>query len=120
MLTISQKRFFISLYELALFVKRGTWYKIVNDRVGVRKRSKTGICSPLDIGIENQIFLEKPEDSILIPINWFDSCNDSFFSGVATSPVAWRHACFQEMETFVVFYWEVNNKTKLCVKGFVA
>ena len=32
----------------------------------------------VEIGIMNQIFLEKPEVGILIPINWFDSCNDSF------------------------------------------
>ena len=36
----------------------------------------------LEIGIKNQIFLEKPEVGILIPINWFDSCNDSFFAGM--------------------------------------
>ena len=34
----------------------------------------------MEIGIRNQIFLEKPEVGILIPINWFDSCNDSFFA----------------------------------------
>jgi len=28
------------------------------------------------------LFLEKPEVGILIPINWFDSCNDSFFAGM--------------------------------------
>ena len=39
---------------------------------------KTGICPLVEIGIMNQIFLEKPEVGILIPINWFDSCNDSF------------------------------------------
>ena len=36
----------------------------------------------LEIGIRNQIFLEKPEVGILIPINWFDSCNDSFFASM--------------------------------------
>jgi len=36
----------------------------------------------LEIGIKNQIFLEKPEVGILIPINWFDSCNNSFFPGM--------------------------------------
>ena len=31
-----------------------------------------GVCSAcLEIGIRNQIFLEKPEVGILIPINWF-------------------------------------------------
>jgi len=46
--------------------------------MGVRRRGKTSI-SPLEIGIKDQIFLEKPEVGILIPINWCDSCNDSFF-----------------------------------------
>jgi len=40
----------------------------------------------LEIGIKNQIFLEKPEVGILIPINWFYSCNDSFFP-------AWNSHC---------------------------
>jgi len=34
------------------------------------------------LGLKNQIFLEKTEVDILIPINWFDSCNDSFFDGM--------------------------------------
>jgi len=38
------------------------------DRMGVGRRGKTGI-SPLEIGIKNQTFLEKPEVGILIPIN---------------------------------------------------
>ena len=36
----------------------------------------------LEIGIQNQIYQEKPEVGILTPINWFDSCNDSFFAGM--------------------------------------
>jgi len=36
----------------------------------------------LEIGIKNQMFLEKPEAGILIPINWFESYNDSFFAGM--------------------------------------
>jgi len=36
--------------------------------MGVRRRGKTGIF-PLEIGIKNQIFLEKTEVGILIPIN---------------------------------------------------
>jgi len=32
--------------------------------------------------LRNQIFMDKPEVSILIPINWFESCNDSFFAGM--------------------------------------
>jgi len=74
MLTISQKS----------FIRRGrlvceTWYKIVNDRMGVLRGGKTGI-SPLEIGIKNQIFLEKHEVGISIPIDWYFSCNDSFFA----------------------------------------
>jgi len=38
--------------------------------MGVRKREQNGIC-PLEIGIKNQIFPEKPEVGIFIPINWF-------------------------------------------------
>jgi len=49
--------------------------------MGIRWRGKTGISS-LEIGIQNQIFLEKPEVGILIPNNWFDSCNDSIFAGM--------------------------------------
>ena len=39
---------------------------------------KKGICPLVEIGIMNQTFLKKTEVGILIPINWFDSCNDSF------------------------------------------
>ena len=44
--------------------------------------AKRAFAPRLEIGIKNQIFLEKPEFGILIPINWFDSCNDSFFVGI--------------------------------------
>jgi len=36
----------------------------------------------VEIGIKKQIFLEKPEVGIFIPINWFGSCNDSLFAGM--------------------------------------
>ena len=49
--------------------------------MGVR-RGGNGHLSPLEIGIKNQIFLEKTEVGILIPINWFDSSNHSFFGGM--------------------------------------
>ena len=49
--------------------------------MSVRREGKTGIC-PLEIRIKNQIFLEKAEVGILIPIDWFDSCNDSFIAGI--------------------------------------
>jgi len=39
---------------------------------------ENGHLPPLEIEIKNQKFLEKAEVGILIPINWFDSCNDSF------------------------------------------
>jgi len=42
---------------------------------------KTDIC-PLGIGIKNQVFLEKSKVGILIPINWFNSCNDTFLAGM--------------------------------------
>jgi len=44
--------------------------------------TKRAFAPRLEIGIKNQIFLEKLEVGILIPINWFDSCNDSFFAGM--------------------------------------
>ena len=49
--------------------------------MSVRRGSKTVIC-PLEIRIKNQTFLEKTEIGILIPIDWFDSCNNSFIAGV--------------------------------------
>ena len=50
----------------------GIWFKIVNDCIGVRKGGN-GHLSPLDIGIKNQILLEKTEVGIFIPIFliWF-------------------------------------------------
>ena len=58
----------------------GTWYKIVNDRMGVRRArgAKWEFAPRLETGIMKHLFLEKPKVGILIPINWFDSCNDSF------------------------------------------
>jgi len=41
----------------------GTWYKIVNDRTGVRRGVNARF--PLEIGIKNQLFLEKPDVGIL-------------------------------------------------------
>ena len=61
MLTISQKRFFVSLDELALFVEPDIKLPMIAWAVS---GAKTGI-SPLEIGIKNQIFLEKPEVGIL-------------------------------------------------------
>ena len=74
----------------------GTWYKIVNDRMGVRRagEAKRAFAPRLEIGIKNQIFLEKPEVGILIPINWFDSCNDCFFAGMKlTLHMSQVHSC---------------------------
>jgi len=52
--------------------------------MGVRRadEAKWSFVPRLEIGIKNQIFLEKPEVGILIPINWFDSCINSLFSGM--------------------------------------
>ena len=44
MLTINQKRFFVSLDELALVCE--TWFKIASDRIGVCKGKKPGIFLP--------------------------------------------------------------------------
>ena len=50
--------------------------------MGIRRagEAKRAFALSLEIGIRNQIFLEKPEFDILILINWFDSCNDSFLA----------------------------------------
>jgi len=52
--------------------------------MGVRRagEAKRTFAPCLEIGIKNQIFLETPEVGVLIPINRFDSCNDSFFAGM--------------------------------------
>jgi len=42
------------------------------------QRRQNGNFPPPGIGIKNQIFLEKPDVGILIPIHWFDSCNDIY------------------------------------------
>jgi len=41
--------------------------------------AKRAFAPRLEIGIMKHLFLEKPDVGILIPINWFDSCNHSFF-----------------------------------------
>ena len=48
--------------------------------MGVRRAGETkrSFAPRLEIGIKNQIFQEKTEVGILIPINRFDSCNDSY------------------------------------------
>ena len=52
--------------------------------MGVRRArgEKRAFAPRLEIGIMKHLFLEKPKAGILIPINWFDSCNDSFFAGM--------------------------------------
>ena len=44
--------------------------------------AKQAFAPCLEMGIKNQIFPEKPEVGILIPLNWYDSCNGSFFAGM--------------------------------------
>ena len=50
--------------------------------MGVRRagEAKRAFAPCLEIGIKNEIFLDKTEVGILILIDWFDSCNDSFFA----------------------------------------
>jgi len=43
---------------------------------------QNGHLSNMEIGIKNQIFPEKPEVGIFIPINWFGSCSENFFAGM--------------------------------------
>ena len=90
-------------------------YKNVNNCMGVRRGGKTGIC-PLKIGIKNQTFLEKTEAGILIPINWFDSCNDSFL------PV-WNSHCTRVGFTVMVSYSDqlaVHSCPLFCLQRRVA
>ena len=116
MLTISQKRFFVSWDELSLVC--ATWYKIINDRVGVRRagEAKRAFALRLEIGIRSQIFLQKPEVGILIPINWFDSCNDSFFACMKlTLRRSQVHSCS------VMQWWAaVHSYPLLCLQRWVA
>jgi len=69
MLTISQKRLFVSLDELTLLMEPDI--NIVNDPMGVRRagEAKRSFAFRLEIGIKNQIFQEKTEVGILIAIN---------------------------------------------------
>jgi len=54
MLTISQKRFFVSLDELALFMGPD---KIVNDRMGVHTVGQNGHLPPLwELGLRTKYF----------------------------------------------------------------
>ena len=53
-----------------------------NQRGRPQGGGQNGNCPPLEIGINNQKILEKPEVSSLIPINWFSSYTDSFFTGM--------------------------------------
>jgi len=72
--------------------------------------------TPLQIGIKNQIFLWKPEVGILIPINWFDSCNDSVL------PV-WNSHCTRVSFTVTVSCSDelaVHSCPLLCLQRWVA
>jgi len=83
--------------------------------MGVHRRGKTSIF-PLEIEIKNQIFLEKPEVRILIPINWFDSCNGSFL------PV-WNSHCTRVRFTDIVSCsgeLAVHSCPLLCLQRLVA
>ena len=80
--------------------------------MAVRKGSKTSIFPSLEIWIKNQKFLEKPEVSILIPINWFDSCNDSFLAGMKLT----LHKT--QVHSYSVMHWclAVHSSPLLCLQ----
>jgi len=65
--------------------------------MGVRRArgEKRAFAPRLEIGIMKHLFLEKPEVDILIPIYWFDSCNDLFL------PV-WNSHCTRVSFTVIV------------------
>jgi len=78
--------------------------------------AKRAFAPRLEIGIKNQIFLEKPEVGILIPINWFDFCNDSFL------PV-WNSHCTWVRFTVAVSCSDelaVHSCPLLCLQRWVA
>jgi len=62
MLAISQKRFFVSLDELALFVEPDIKQSVIAWAFAGWKNTH---LAPMEIGIKNQIFLEKPEVGVL-------------------------------------------------------
>jgi len=83
--------------------------------MGVRRagEAKRAFVLRLEIGIGNQIFLEKPEVGILIPNNWFDSCNDSFFACMKlTLHKSQVHSCSDELA--------VHSCPLLCLQRWVA
>jgi len=51
--------------------------------IGVRRGDETGFYPPLEIETKNQKIVRKSEVSISIPINRFNSCNDTLFTGMA-------------------------------------
>ena len=56
----------------------GTWYKIGNDRTDLSQGGQMPV-SPRKLGLRINYFSESLTSASYIPINWFDSCNDSFF-----------------------------------------
>jgi len=80
------------------------------------REAKRAFAPRLEIGIRNKIFLEKPEVGILIPINWFDCCNDSFL------PV-WNLHCTKVRFTVAVPCCDelaVHSCLLLCLQRWVA
>jgi len=61
MLTITQKCFFGSLDELGLFVEPGIKWSMSAGEFGGWSNARF----PVEIGIKNQLFLEKPDVGIL-------------------------------------------------------
>ena len=62
MLTISQKRFFVSLDELPVFMEPDIKYSMI--LWASPGEAKRAFSPRLEIGIKSQIFLEKPDVGI--------------------------------------------------------
>jgi len=78
--------------------------------------AKRAFVPRLEIRIKNQISLEKPEVGFLIPINWFDSCNDSFL------PVWNSHCTRVRFRVVVLCSYELTVHTcpLICLQRWVA
>jgi len=49
----------------------------------VSAEGQNGLLPPLEIGTKSQKNVRKSEVSILIPVNRFNSCNNTLFTGMA-------------------------------------
>ena len=96
----------------------GTWYKIINDRMGVHRawEAKRAFAPRLEIGIKNQIFLEKLEVGILIPII-------DLILAMTVFLLVWNSHCTRDRFTVVVLCSDelaVHSCPFLCLQRWVA